>query len=144
MPTVWNPGEPVFDQSTGEPVINPATGDAVIVEPNGTWTDPTTGTVHQADDVVNAAWWRLNTYVGEVLRSQSDGVDYHNVIFGMPVVEELINAEIRSTALKTPGLAALTDARRVSYEPDDRSASWIFRVRKRDGTQVPGLVTLSG
>ena len=143
MPTVWNPGEPVFDQETGEPVIDPSTGDAVIVEPGGRWTNPVTGKVYQADDVVNACWFRVNHHVGEVLRSQADGVDYHNVIFGMPVIESSISAEFTATALTTPGLAAVTEARRFLYDSSERSVGWLFRARKKDGSQTPAAVTMT-
>lgn len=143
MTTVWNPGEPVFDQETGEPVIDPSTGDAVIVEPGGRWTNPATGVVYQADDVVNACWFRVNHHVGEVLRNQADGIDFENVIFGMPVVDELIAAEFKATALTTPGIGSITEARRFLYDANTRSVAWLFRARKRDGSQLPAAVTMT-
>lgn len=141
---LYNPGEPVFDQDTGDLVVDPTTGDAVVVVESGQWTDPVTGVVYQADDVVNALYYRINTYVGEVLRDASKGVDYHNVVFGMPIREDLIVDEVRATALDTPGVAALTDARLVSYNFGTRAASFFFRMRKRGGATVPSLVTISG
>ena len=142
MAQVFNPGEPVFDQDTGDVVIDPTTGDAVIVAPGEIWADPVTGTSYQRDDVANAAYWRVNTYTGEVLRDQSKGVDYHNVVFAVPFVEDLVIAEIRGAIMDTPGIAALTEARLVSYDPASRSVYFVFRANKKDSTAV--LVGIAG
>ena len=144
MSTNYNPGEPVFDQSTGDLVIDPTTGDAVLVEPGAVWSDPVTGTVYQQDDVANAAYYRVNTYVGEVMRDQSIGVDYINVVFGMPVSSELIIAEVSATMLSTPGLSSLTAARLVSFDVGDRSALFLFSARKKDASSLPVAVAVQG
>lgn len=141
---LFNPGEPVFDQTTGDLVVDPTTGDAVIVAEGGQWTDPVTRVTYQADDVVNAMYLRVNTYVGEVLRDASKGVDFHNVIFGMPIREDLIIDEFRGAALDTPGVAALTDARLISYNFTTRAAAFYLHMRKKGGATMPAVVQISG
>ena len=53
----YNPGEPVFDQSTGEPFID-EDGNLVEVSP-GLKVDNGAETL-DGDDVANAAWYRAN------------------------------------------------------------------------------------
>ena len=139
MATLYNPGEPVFDQATGDIVVDPSTGDAVTVEPETLDTDPVTGQVHQRDDVANALWYRVNTWTGEVLRDRSLGVDFHNVVFASPFQEDAVVTEIRATAKATPGVAALTEGRLVRYDAASRTAGFVFRLRKRDGSALPGF-----
>ena len=149
MATTFNPGEPVFDQVTGDLVINPTTGDAVIVEPDSIWTTPTLpgeppGDVYQQDDVANAVFYRANTFLGEVLRDASLGVDFAGIVFASPVNEDAIVAEIRSAAKSAPGVSALTDGRLVNYSATDRSVGFVFRARKKDGGESLGFVEVNG
>ena len=144
MAVTFNPGEPVFDQETGDLVIDPTTGDAVIVEPDAVWTDPVTGAVYQQDDVTNAVFYRCNTFLGEVLRSASLGIDFAGVVFASPVNEGAIVAEVRSAAKSAPGVAALTDGRLVDYSATDRRVGFVFRARKKDGGESPGFVQVNG
>lgn len=144
MATNYNPGEPVFDQDDGDLVIDPTTGDAVLVEPGAVWADPATRRVFQRDDVANAMYYRVNTWTGEVLRDQSLGMDFLNVVFASPFVEELVITEFRATMLSTPGVAALTEGRLVSYDLNDRSALFILKARKKDSTTIPVGVAVSG
>lgn len=149
MPT-YNPGEPVWDPTTGDIVTDPDTGDALIVVGTSSdgsdafWPDPVTGIVYQRDDVTNACWYAVNTRRGEVLRDQTIGVDYDAFILGQPVAAELVAAEVSTAVRRVPGVSAMIGLQTPSFDVENRSAVFLFTVRKRSGDVATGLVPLGG
>ena len=73
----YNPGEPVFDQSTGEQFID-EDGNLVEVAPGLKVTNG--ADTLDGDDVANAAWYRANKFLGETLRAVNIGVPYQQVL----------------------------------------------------------------
>lgn len=115
MPTiVYNPGEPVFDQSTGEPYIDDD-GQLVEVAP-GLRVETSDGRVIDGDDVANAAWWHASLREREAIRDKSIGVPYEREALGQPdpgLAMMVITSEVRR---RTPGVLGLVDQRVVTFQ----------------------------
>lgn len=143
MPTTFNPGEPVFDQTMGEPFIDPATGDFVEAAP-GLQVDAGNGRTIDGDDVVNAGYYRVNHHQGESIRDRRIGVPYNRIVFeagtSPALVGELIAAEYRTT----PGIESVT---RVVVDRFDRRTRilWLsFRLLKDDGSLLSASIAVAG
>lgn len=144
MTTTFNPGEPVFDQSTGEPVIDPVTGDFVEVAPNSEYINPLTGVRFDGDDVANAAYFRANTYLGEVQRDRSRGVDFINFVFAGNVGIDVAVGELSAAIRLTPGVQSITDVAVIEFNPATRALQLRYRVRKRSGEATSATTRIAG
>lgn len=115
MPSVtYNPGEPVFDQSTGEPYID---DDGALVEvAPGLRVDTGDGRTIDGDDVANAAWWRANLREGEVMRDQSIGVPYEREALGQADPGLAMTVVLGEVRRRTPGVAGIVEQRVVVFE----------------------------
>jgi hypothetical protein len=115
VPTVaYNPGEPVFDQTTGEPYIDDD-GNLVEVAP-GLRVDTSDGRTLDGDDVANAAWWHANLREGEVLRDQSIGVPYERQALGQQDPGLAMTVVLGEVRRRTPGVVGIVEQRVVIFE----------------------------
>lgn len=141
----YNPGEPVFEHETGDLLIDPATGDAVIVAPGKVFSMPGTDRTYDADDVGNAAYYRVNTFTGEVKTDQGAGVDYPNFVFSAEVGIDVAVAEIVAEGIKkTPGVQAVSRVDFSEYSPAQRVLQVAFTILKENGEQIRGAANVSG
>lgn len=130
----YNPGEPVFDQSTGEPFIT-EDGDLVEVSPGLTLT-ASDGRTIDGDDVSNAAYYRGNLFLGESPRDASIGVPYLQAALGSSdpaLAASVVVAEVRE---RTPGISGIV-AVKVQGIDADRVLRWTGIVVKSDGSEQP-------
>lgn len=146
MPTLYNPGEPVWDQETGDPVVDPATGDVLRVEAGGRpWTDPITGRRHETDDVTNAAWWRVTLRLGESRRNVRLGLDLLHLVFDAGAGVDVALGAVADQILTTPGVAALDGPPRdVQLDRARRRLRATFGVLRADGTRADVPVDVVG
>ncbi len=126
----YNPGEPVFDQSTGEPFID-ENGDLVEVAP-GLKVESGASTL-DGDDVANPAWYRANKFLGETLRTADIGVPYQQVL-GQTDKSQAITVVLAEVKTRTPGVTGVVDARVVSYDPQTRVLVWRASLVRSDQT----------
>lgn len=132
-PITWNPGEPVFDQTTGEPYIT-EDGELVEVEAGLVVSAPD-GRAIDGDDVANAAYYRANLFRGEVLRDASRGVPYLQEALGgnNPILAaSVVIAEVRES---TPGVAGVVGVTVQGVDPSTRVLSWQGVILRSDGTE---------
>lgn len=130
MATIYNPGEPVFDQSTGEPYIDDD-GNLVEVQP-GLVLDLGDGLVLDGDDVANAAWWHASQREGETLRDVSVGVPYEREALGQAdpgLAMTVVTAEIRA---RTPGVMGIVEQRVITFK--DRVLRFSATLLRADGS----------
>ncbi len=126
----YNPGEPVFDQSTGEPFID-ENGNLVEVAPN-LKVDHGAETL-DGDDVANAAWYRANKFLGETLRAANIGVPYQQVL-GQSDKAQAMTVVLAEVRARTPGITGIINARTVSYDPQTRVLIWRASLVRSDQT----------
>ena len=126
----YNPGEPVFDQSTGEPFID-EDGNLVEVAP-GLKVENGAETL-DGDDVANAAWYRANKLLGETLRAANIGVPYQQVL-GQSDKAQAMTVVLAEVKTRTPGIIGIVNARVVSYDPTTRVLIWRASLVRSDQT----------
>jgi DNA-binding beta-propeller fold protein YncE len=129
----YNPGEPVFDQTTGEPYIT-EDGELVEVSP-GLIVNASDGRALDGDDVANAAFWHGNLYLGESLRDESVGVPYLQEALGgsnAALAAAVVVGEVRE---RTPGVAGIVGVTVQGIDPVSRVLSWQGVVLRQDGTE---------
>lgn len=134
MPSVaYNPGEPVFDQTTGEPYIT-EDGELIEVEP-GLIVSASDGRAIDGDDVANAAFWHGNLYIGESIRDATVGVPYLQAALGgsnAALAAAVVVGEVRE---RTPGVAGIVGVTVQGIDPTTRVLSWQGVVLRQDGTE---------
>lgn len=134
MPNVnYNPGEPVFDQTTGEPFIT-EDGELVEVSPGLVVSAPD-GRSIDGDDVACAAYYRGNLYLGESPRDASIGVPYLEDALGgnnPALAASVVLAEIRE---RTPGVAGIVGVTVQGIDPITRVLYWQGVILRADGTE---------
>lgn len=133
-PVTYNPGEPVFDQTTGEPYID-EDGALVEVAP-GLKVDTPDGEVLDGDDVGNAAWYRANKYERETLRDRTIGVPYHRLVLGTSEPGLAIAAITGEIVARTPGVSQVVGVVGTEFSPDDRVLRFRATLLKQNGQQV--------
>lgn len=143
MPTLWNPGEPVWDQARGEPYIDPETGDAVVASPGLKVATPD-GRTLDGDDVANAVYWRVNIFQGEVARARGEGVPYERVLLQAGTTASIAMTVLLGEALKVRGVASVVGSRLAYYDPSTRAIGFTAALRKKDGSVVPAAVQSGG
>lgn len=143
MPTLWNPGEPVWDQARGEPYIDPLTGDAVLARPGLKVSTPD-GRTLDGDDVANAVYWRVNLFQGEVARARGEGVPYERVLLQAGTPASIAMTILLGEALKVRGVASVVGSRLTSYNFATRAVNFSAFLRKKDGVVVPMAVQAGG
>jgi len=126
----YNPGEPVFDQSTGEPFID-ENGNLVEVAPGLKVTNG--ADTLDGDDVANAAWYRANKFLGETLRAVNIGVPYQQVL-GQADKAQAMTVVLAEVKTRTPGINGIINARVVSYDPATRVLIWRASLVRSDQT----------
>lgn len=140
--TVFNPGEPVFDQATGEPLID-AEGAWVEVAPGSRVTGPD-GRTHDGDDVVNAAYLRANTHERELLRDAASGVPYARLALAQPdpaLAASLCVAEVRR---RTPGIAGIVAVRVDGLDQLSRVLRFRATMIKESGEgEIPASIAVT-
>lgn len=140
MPTVvYNPGEPVFDQSTGEPYIDDD-GNLVEVAP-GLIVETSDGRVIDGDDVAGAAWWHASLREGEAIRAKSIGVPYESQALGQAdpgLAMTVILGEVRR---RTPGVLGVVDQRVVVFE--QRVLRFTSTLLRADGSSQSTKTTVT-
>lgn len=130
----WNPGEPVFDQTTGEPYIT-EDGELVEVAP-GLKIDAPDGRTLDGDDVSNAAWYRANKYEGETPRDRSVGVPYDRRVLGQPEAGLAVAAIVGEVRARTPGIAQVVGVVATEFAPSDRVLRFRATFLKEDGGEA--------
>lgn len=136
---VYNPGEPVFDQSTGEPYIDDG-GGLVEVEP-GLRVETSDGRVLDGDDVSNSAFYHASLREGEALRDQAVGVPYEREALGQAdpgLAMTLILGEVQR---RTPGVLGVVNTRVVTFE--SRVLQFTSTILRADGSSQSTKTTVS-
>ena len=131
MAVTYNPGEPVFDQSTGEPFID-EDGNLVQVAP-GLQVATTDGRTLDGDDVANAAYYRGNKFLGETIRAANIGVPFQQVL-GQTDKAQAMTVVLGEVRTRTPGIAGVVAARVTSYDPKSRVLNWRAQLIRGDGS----------
>ena len=140
MPAVaYNPGEPVFDQSTGEPYIDDD-GNMVEVAP-GLRVETSDGRTLDGDDVANAAFWHANLREGEVLRDQSIGVPYEREALGQADPGLAMTVVLGEVRRRTPGVLGVVDQRVRVFE--DRVLVFESVLLRADGSSQQTKTTVT-
>lgn len=143
MPVVvYNPGEPVFDQSTGEPYIDEF-GALVEVAP-GLKVQAADGRILDGDDVANAAYYRANKFLGETLRDRTVGVPYLDQVLGQSDVGLAATAVVGEIRTRTPGVAGVVGVRVVGLDAATRVLQFVASLLRKDGTEQNAAVTTGG
>lgn len=133
--TVWNPGEPVFDQATGEPYIDDE-GNLVEVAP-GLLVPTSDGRTLDGDDVANAAWLRGNVYQGECLRDTSVGVPYLQQTLGSGDEDLAVEVVVAEIVRRTPGVGGVVDVRGLGLDPRTRALRFTATLLRQGGDEQP-------
>ena len=137
MPTtLYNPGEPVFDQFTGEPYIDEQ-GNLVEVAPGLTVNAPN-GRVVDGDDVANAAWYRVNKFEGETLRNVEIGVPYLRLVLGQPDALLAMSVVIAEIKTRTPGVTGVINVNFISFDNTNRVLRFTATLLRADGNSQAG------
>lgn len=139
---LWNPGEPVFDQTTGEPYID-AEGGMVEVVP-GSKVIRDDGTTLDGDDVANAAWLRANLFRGDCLRGPDVGVPYLSTVLGQSnqgLAAATVAGEVKA---RTPGVAGIVAVAVQGIDPTSRVLSWSASLLRKDGNETTVSATTTG
>lgn len=132
MPSVtYNPGEPVFDQTTGEPYID-EDGALVIVAP-GLLVSAPDGRTLDGDDVANAAWYRGNKFEGETLRDNEIGVPYERLVLGQPDASLAVTLVVSEVRTRTPGVVGVLSANVTKYDNENRALFWTATLLRANG-----------
>lgn len=139
---IFNPGEPVFDQTTGEPLIDE---DGAFVEVSPGTRVTANGQEYDADDVVNAAYYRANMFEGEAIRDRAIGVPYLRVALGQQdpaLAAEVVVAEVRR---RTPGIAGVVGVIVDGLDRITRVLRLRARFIKQSGAgEVSGSLNVNG
>ena len=138
----YNPGEPVFDQSTGEPYID-ENGALVEVEP-GLKVEAPDGRTLDGDDVANAAYYRGNKFRGESLRDASIGVPYLELALGQAnqaLAASVVVAEIRA---RTPGVSGVVDVTVLGLDAPTRVLQFTATLIRQTGDDTTTTLTIGG
>lgn len=131
MPTVvYNPGEPVFNQSTGEPYVDDD-GSMVVVAP-GLRIETSDGRVLDGDDVANAGWWHGSLREGEAIRDKSIGVPYEREALGQSDAGLAMTVITGEVVRRTPGVLGLVDQRATVFR--DRVLQFASTLLRADGS----------
>lgn len=139
---LWNPGEPVFDQTTGEPYID-AEGGMVEVVP-GSKVIRDDGTTLDGDDVANAAWLRASLFQGDCLRAADVGVPYLSQVLGQSnqgLAAATVAGEVKA---RTPGVAGIVAVAVQGIDPASRVLSWSASLLRKDGNETTVSATTTG
>lgn len=133
--TTWNPGEPVFDQSTGEPYVD-AEGALVEVAP-GLLVQAPDGRTLDGDDVANAAWLRANVYLGECTRQADVGVPYLQQALGQGDDALAVDVVVAEVVTRTPGVGGVVDVRSRGIDPLTRVLHFDATLLRQGGDEQP-------
>ncbi len=140
MTTIWNPGEPVWDQDRGEVYVDPETGDAVEAGP-GLKVTTADGRTLDGDDVVSAVYWAVNLHEGEAQRARGVGVPYARQVTNPGQSAGLALTLVVGEALTVRGVGAVLGSRVVRYDARSRSLRFAATIKKRDGVTVPVVMS---
>ena len=141
-PINWNPGEPVFDQTTGEPYID-ADGAMIEVEP-GLLVQRDDGTTLDGDDVANAAFLRANLFLGESLRDRTVGVPYLEQVLGGTNLQLAAASIVGEVKARTPGVAGTVAVRVLGLDQVTRVMAWTATLLRKDGNETALATTTTG
>lgn len=84
------------------------------------------------DEIANRIIVGLNTYIGENYRDRTFGVDYFNNIYGLEVVDTIVQDEMKAAIINTRGVTALT-AFNLTRPPGSRTAQLNAQIQTTEG-----------
>jgi len=129
MTVTWNPGEPLFNQTTGD--FYEVDGDVVMPEDD-------------AQSIANAAWYRVMTQKGDCPRDRNAGIDRGMELFNpeLPIVDGI--GAVRAQILSTPGISTVIEVAIVDFDATLRALYLSFTAETVLGESITNTALLQG